>query len=107
MGLFDVDPQKVGKSIRNIKIQHIDELKDFIKKNDVDIGVLCVPSEVAQEVANLMVEGGIKGIWNFTAKEIEVKDDVVVENVHLIDSLMVLSYKLNEKLLEKQEASQK
>ncbi|ABP66823.1 CoA-binding domain protein [Caldicellulosiruptor saccharolyticus DSM 8903] len=107
VGLFDVDPQKVGKSIRNIKIQHIDELKDFIKKNDVDIGVLCVPSEVAQEVANLMVEGGIKGIWNFTAKEIEVKDDVVVENVHLIDSLMVLSYKLNEKLLEKQEASQK
>jgi len=61
-----------------------------------------VPADVAQEVADIMVEGGIKGIWNFTAKEIEVKDDVVVENVHLIDSLMVLSYKLNEKLLEKE-----
>lgn len=103
VGLFDIDPHKIGKSIRNIKIQHIDELKDFIKKNDVDIGVLCVPSDVAQDVANLMIEGGIKGIWNFTAKEIEVKNDVVVENVHLIDSLMVLSYKLNEKLLEKEQ----
>lgn len=102
IGLFDIDPQKIGKAIRNIKIEHIDKLKDFIKKNDVDIGVLCVPADVAQEVADIMVEGGIKGIWNFTAKEIEVKGEVVVENVHLIDSLMVLSYKLNEKLLEKE-----
>ncbi|WAM33505.1 redox-sensing transcriptional repressor Rex [Caldicellulosiruptor morganii] len=107
VGLFDVDPQKVGRSIRNVEIKHINKMREFIKKNDVDIGVLCVPADVAQEVANLMMEGGIKGIWNFTAKEIDVKDDVVVENVHLIDSLMVLSYRLNEKLIEKENADQK
>ena len=100
VGLFDVDQNKVGKSIRNLKVLHVDEMKDFIKKNGVEIGVLCVPLDVAQEVANLMIDGGIKGIWNFTAKEIDADDSVVVENVHLIDSLMVLSYKLNERLLE-------
>lgn len=101
IGLFDIDPNKIGKNVRDLKILHVSKLREFIKKNEVDIGVLCVPSDVAQEVANLMIEGGIKGIWNFTAKEIDKHDEVIIENVHLIDSLMVLSYRLNERLFEK------
>ncbi|MEZ0536968.1 redox-sensing transcriptional repressor Rex [Caldicellulosiruptoraceae bacterium PP1] len=96
IGIFDSDIEKVGKKIGSVEVFHIDIMKDFIKNNNVDIGILTVPSAAAQKVADIMIEGGIKGIWNFTEKEIDVKNNIIVENVHLIDSLMVLSYKLNE-----------
>jgi len=96
VGLFDTDPNKIGKEIAGIEIQHINNLEEWTKNNKVDIAVLSVPGSVAKAVAKRVIDCGIRGIWNFTTEEIEAPDTVIVENVHLIDSLMVLSFKLNQ-----------
>ena len=102
LALFDVDESIVGTEIYGIKVYHIDELYDFCSNNHVDIGVLTVPKEAAYEVAHVIVEAGVKGIWNFANMELKLdKSDVVVENIHLGDSLMTLCYELktaNEKV---------
>jgi redox-sensing transcriptional repressor len=96
MGIFDKNPKLIGIKIRDIEIQDIDRLADFLDSNSVDIGFICVPQQGAQRVADVLVEKGIKGIWNFAPTDITVPDDVIVENVHLSESLMTLSYRLNE-----------
>lgn len=75
----------------------------FLKETSIDIGIICVPKESAQEIANTLTENGIKAIWNFAPADLETPDDVVVENVHLSESLMTLSYRLNEANLFKKE----
>ena len=96
-GIFDINPRLVGMSIRGIEIKNVDELEDFVKNNDIDIAALTVPKAKAPQVAADLVKWGIKGIWNFAPTDLNLPDDVVVENVHLSDSLMKLSYKLSEK----------
>ena len=93
-GLFDNDPSRQGQTIRNIKVRPMEELEDFIKKNDIDIAVLTVPKAAAAGLAERLVRSGIKGIWNFAHVDLDVPEGVVVENVHLADSLMKLSYNL-------------
>jgi len=93
-GIFDVNKDIIGKIISGIKIMGMDKLPGFMKDNKVDIAVLTVPRDITEEVANSVIKLGIKGIWNFSAMEIKVPDDVVVENVHLSDSIMVLGYKI-------------
>jgi len=97
IGIFDVSPDKVGKEIKGIKIMHIDLLKDFCEKNRVDIAILTVPAQDISEVAEKVASLGIKGIWNFSPQDLKLSHDVVVENVHLSDSLMVLGYRINER----------
>ena len=70
------------------------KLKEFLKTTHIDIAVLTIPKLVTGNVANEIVKLGIKGIWNFSAMDLKVPDDVVVENVHLSDSIMVLGYKI-------------
>ncbi len=94
--IFDVNPRLIGMSIRGIQIMDIDAMKDFITNNDIQVGVVCVPKDKAQEVTNQMVESGIKSIWNFAPIDVETPDDVAVENVHLSDTLYTLVYKMNE-----------
>lgn len=94
--IFDVNPRLIGMSIRGIQIMDIDAMKDFITYNDIQVGVVCVPKDKAQEVTNQMVESGIKSIWNFAPIDVETPDDVAVENVHLSDTLYTLVYKMNE-----------
>jgi redox-sensing transcriptional repressor len=101
MGIFDKNPKLIGIKIRDIEIQDIDKLSDFLDSNSVDIGFICVPQQGAQRVSDILVEKGIKGIWNFAPTDITVPDDVIVENVHLSESLMTLSYRLNESNLFK------
>ena len=72
----------------------MDELPDFVKQNRVDIAVLTMPKEKAEQAADLLVDLGIRAIWNFAHLDLELPDDVVVENVHLSDSLMQLSYNI-------------
>lgn len=96
-GIFDINPRLVGMSIRGVEIKNVDELEDFVKNNDIDIAALTVPKAKAPQVAADLVKWGIKGIWNFAPTDLNLPDDVVVENVHLSDSLMKLSYKLSEK----------
>jgi redox-sensing transcriptional repressor len=71
-------------------------LPEFIENNSIDIGILCLPKNSAQEVANIFIEKKVPGIWNFAPADLEVPEEIAVENVHLSESLMVLSYRLNE-----------
>ncbi|MCX7950775.1 MAG: redox-sensing transcriptional repressor Rex [Clostridiales bacterium] len=94
--IFDKNPKLVGIRIRDIEVKDVDCLNSYLAQNPTDIGIICVPKEHAQMVADIMVKHGIKGIWNFAPTDIKVPDDVIVENVHLSESLMTLSYRLNE-----------
>ncbi|MGI6188825.1 MAG: redox-sensing transcriptional repressor Rex [Clostridiales bacterium] len=92
--LFDINPRLLGMSIRGIDILDIDTMKSYTANNPIDIGVICTPKEKAQEVAELLVDCGIKNIWNFAPVDVVLPDDVVVENVHLSDSLYILCYRM-------------
>jgi len=98
VGIFDVSPDKVGTVINNIKVLHMDMLPEFVKTHHVDIAMLTVPNSKVNEVAIQVTELGIKGIWNFSPTDLRLGDDVIVENVHLSDSLMVLGYRLKESM---------
>lgn len=93
-GIFDVNPRLQGVTIRGIPIRMMDELKEFIQKNEVEIAVLTIPKVKATEVADVLAESGIKGIWNFAHTDLELPANVIVENVHLSESLMKLSYEI-------------
>ncbi|MBQ4560474.1 MAG: redox-sensing transcriptional repressor Rex [Tyzzerella sp.] len=93
-GLFDVNPRLEGMSIRGIPIRKMDELKNFIKDNNIEIAVLTIPKEKAVEVADMLVDTKIKGIWNFAHTDLKLPKHIIVENVHLSDSLMSLSYRI-------------
>ncbi|MCI9531792.1 MAG: redox-sensing transcriptional repressor Rex [Lachnospiraceae bacterium] len=94
IGLFDVNPALQGISVREVKVRMIDEMKDFLRENRVDIAALTMPKEKAGKVANMLVELGVSAIWNFAHLDLEVPGHVVVESVHLSDSLMQLSYNI-------------
>ena len=97
IGLFDVNPDIIGQEINGIKVMHTDELESFVQKNHVDIAILTVPYEQTPEVAEKVARLGIKGLWNFSPMDLRLPYDVVIENVHLSDSLMVLGYRTKEK----------
>ena len=94
-GIFDVNPDLIGKTIGNVKIYPIEELGDFIKNEKIEIAALTLPKSAAPEMTNVLVSCGIKAIWNFAHTDLNVPKDVVVENVHLFDSLSRLSYNLS------------
>ena len=95
IALFDVNPTVIGKEIRGIKVYSLDELEDFCSKNKVDIAALTMPKQSADNTAQRLVELGIRAIWNFAHVDLDVDEEsVVVENVHLSDSLMQLSYNI-------------
>ena len=101
--LFDVKPSLKGQTVRDIPIYMMDELDDYCKKNKVDIAALTLPKEKAEDTAQHLVNLGIRAIWNFAHVDLEVLDEnVVVENVHLSDSLMQLSYNMTKNKREKE-----
>ena len=93
-GVFDINPKLVGLRLRDNEIMDIDKLESFIKSENTDIGIIAVPKEAAQGVADSMVEAGIKAIWNFAPVDIKVPPEVFLENEHLADRLMVISFRL-------------
>jgi len=95
-GLFDINPRLIGISIRGINIYDLDDLERFTDQNPIQIAAICTPKEKAQEVTDRVIRNGIKGIWNFAAVDIVVPQDVIVENVHLSDSLYTLSFRMND-----------
>ena len=99
-GLFDVNPALKGRQVRGIEIRMLEELPDFIHSHKVDIAALTMPKEQADTVANFLVDLGINAIWNFAHLDLELPEHVVVENVHLSDSLMQLSYNTVKKRSE-------
>lgn len=96
-GIFDVNPRLIGISIRGIEVKLIDELESFMKNHQIDIAALTVPKTRAPQIANDLVKWGIKGIWNFAPTDLNLPKEITVENVHLAESLMKLSYKLSVK----------
>lgn len=91
-GLFDSNPDICGRDVRGIAVRHIDGLEAFIEENDIDIAVLTIPKGSAEEMAERIAKTKIKAIWNFAHLDLNVSGNIVVENVHLSDSLMRLSY---------------
>ena len=96
--IFDIDQEIIGKEVRGVRVYSMDELEDFIKKNDIHIAALAIPKLQAEEVAKRLVAAGIVGIWNYAHIDLQVPDNVVVENVHLSESLMRLSYRVNREM---------
>lgn len=95
-GLFDTDPQKIGKQVKNLTIRSMDELKLFCERDLPDIAVLTLPKEHTQETAQQLANYGVKGFWNFSNMELNIPD-ACVENMHMGDSLMLLCYSLKNK----------
>lgn len=96
---FDVSPNIIGRQISGVQVYPLSELEEFLKNNPTSVGVLTVPRAAAIPMAEKLIESGVKGIWNFTNAELDVKTPgVVVENVHFSDSLLTLSYLISEAL---------
>jgi redox-sensing transcriptional repressor len=97
IGIFDVNPELVGKNVRGIEIRVADEIPRFLRENDIQIAALTLPKSQAEEMAVLLVENGVKAIWNFAHLDLRLPEDVIVENVHLSESLMQLSYNISRR----------
>lgn len=95
---FDVAPSKVGTQIAGVHVLPLSKLTNLAQRMHVHIGVITVPPDAAQAVADMMVAGGIRAIWNFAPVQIKVPDQVIVENAQLTQSLAVLTHKLSESL---------
>ena len=95
--LFDVNPELSGKSVRGIPILMLSELDEYCRTHRVDIAALTMPKSKADSIASKLVDLGIKAIWNFAHTDLNMPEDVVVENVHLSESLMRLSYNIANK----------
>lgn len=96
VALFDKNPKLLGMSIRNAVVMDIDEMEKFLKNERVDIAVICTPKSVCQQLADQVINCGIKAIWNFAPKDLKMPEDVFVENVHLNESLFSLTYYYNK-----------
>lgn len=95
-GIFDVNPVLEGIAVRGIEIQMISDLPFFMKENNIEIAILTLPKNKARDMAEILIENGIKAIWNFAHIDLDTPDNVIVENVHLSESLMTLSYNLSQ-----------
>ena len=98
VAIFDNKPELVGQSVNEIPIIHIDEFERYAATHTIDMAVLTLPKEYALEMAQRIADTDISGIWNFTGQELDsLEADVIVENVHLGDSLMTLNYLIANK----------
>ena len=96
-GIFDNDPKLTGETVADIAVRHIDELEDFFKEKKPVIAILCIPKAATQEIADKLVDLGIRAFWNFSHYDLSAKhSSVAVENVHLGDSLLTLTYRANQ-----------
>lgn len=99
IGIFDINEDLIGEKISDIEIQNISDINNFCRDFKPDIAVLCIPKTSAQEIADKLVNLGIKAFWNFSHYDLRIDyADVVVENVHLGDSLLTLTYGINNNL---------
>ncbi len=97
IGIFDNDSAKMGQTIQNCTVFHSDELEEFCRENKPDVAIFCVPKTAARELLDRCYHLGIRNYWNFSHYDLSVVySDIIVENVHLNDSLMILCYKISE-----------
>jgi redox-sensing transcriptional repressor len=96
VAVFDADPALIGRDVDNLRIRAMGELPQFMKDNKVDIGIIAVPKRFAQQTADDLVSMGVSGLWNFAPVDVAARRGISVENVHLSDSLYILSYHMRE-----------
>ena len=96
-GIFDVNPSLVGSELCGLKVSDASELEEYLKGNEVDIGIIATDKGSAQSVADMLSAAGVKGIWNFAPLDLVVPETVMLENVHLSDSLYTLAYYISER----------
>ena len=96
-GVYDADPGLVGTNVGDYEVKPMSSLSSDIKNEDIKIAVIAVPKSSAQEVADKVVEYGVTGIWNFALVDLKAPENCVVENVHLVESLMNLAYNISVK----------
>lgn len=99
-GMFDRNPNLVGGRIRGVQVMPMEEMERFIRDNDIDIAVLTLPKASAVPIVERLVETDIRAIWNFAHVDLVVPERIQVENVHLSDSLMKLSYNISRYMEE-------
>lgn len=97
LALFDVNPKLIGISVRGVTVLDIDDLEEYIKSHDIKIAALTLPKDQAPKIAKQMAEWGIKGFWNFAPVDLHLPEHVTVENVHLAESLMTLTYNIHSR----------
>lgn len=95
IGMFDINPKIIGLRINDVVVQDSENLLDFLKTHQVDIGIITTEKEAAQGIADKFVEGGVKGIWNFAPRDLVVPKHVSVGNVHVTDTLNSLVYRIS------------
>jgi redox-sensing transcriptional repressor len=96
VGAFDCDPKIIGKWVHGRKVQAMSQLLPFVRRGEIALGVLAVPTEAAQATAELMVRAGIKGIWNFSPVKLQLPDEIVTQKEDLAEGLAVLSHRLHQ-----------
>ncbi len=101
IGIFDIDPEKIGKEINGITISDYKNIREFVEENKPTMAIISTPRTTVNTVVGELTECGIKAFLNFSYAEINPADDVVVENIHLSDSLMRLCYKISARDNEK------
>ncbi|NLC32765.1 MAG: redox-sensing transcriptional repressor Rex [Clostridiales bacterium] len=105
MALFDANSELVGKRFGGARVYAINGLAKYLQKNPTDIAVICTPAAGAQELVEPLAAGGVKGIWNFAAVDLQAPDSILVNNVHLTDSLMMLAFRMHEKQVLEEDKS--
>ena len=101
-GMFDANRELIGSEVRGMKVMPMEEMEDFIRDNDIDIAVLTIPKEGAVSVAERLAKTQVRAIWNFAHVDLNVPGEIQVENVHLSDSLMKLSYNITRSKKERE-----
>ena len=96
VAVFDAEPTLIGREVGSLTVRPMSDLADFMRQNIVDIGIIAVPKNYAQQLADDLVSMGVRGIWNFAPVDVEARKGISVENVHLSDSLYILSYHMRD-----------
>ena len=105
-GIFDIDQKKIGRQIRGVRVRSMEEIPDFLQKNEVKIAALTIPGETAACVATKLISCGVRAFWNFAPTDLDLPKEIVLENVHLSESLMRLSYKLKSASVHSDESEE-
>lgn len=95
-GVFDNNPKVIGQEAGGVKVSPMSAMKDIVEKNHIRLAALCIPKDAAVKIVDDLISYGVRGFWNFAHVDLEVPEHVVVENVHLSESLMRLSYRVFE-----------
>ncbi|MDK2823364.1 MAG: redox-sensing transcriptional repressor [Clostridia bacterium] len=96
IGIFDNNPEIIGNKLGSLDVLDVKTLPEFLNKNPVEVGIITTPASVAQEIADILITAGVKGIWNFAPVLLHGNKNVIIEDIHVGDSLMTLFFKLNK-----------